>query len=78
MFPCKHKLCDYKATRKDNLMRHIKSTHEGFKFSCEQCDYQATKRGNLMTHIKSVHEGVKFSCEQCDLNNTRIKAYPQN
>ena len=29
-----------------NLLRHIKSTHEGVKYSCGQCDYKATDKGN--------------------------------
>ena len=63
-FSCE--LCEYKATQKGNLLRHIKSTHEGVKFPCEQCEYKAKYKGNLLKHIKSTHEGVKFPCEQCD------------
>ena len=56
-FDCKQ--CDYKATKKGNLLSHIKSIHEGLKFPCEQCDYKATRKGNLLKHVKLIHEGIK-------------------
>ena len=62
LFFCKQ--CDYKATCKTSLLKHMKSIHKGVKFPCEQCDYKATRKGNLMAHIKSTHKGVKFPCEQ--------------
>ena len=36
--PCDH--CDYKATERGSLLKHIKSLHEGIKFPCEQCDHE--------------------------------------
>ena len=51
--------CDYKATRKNNLLTHLKSKHEGIKYPCDQCDYKGTGKGNLSRHLKSIHEGVK-------------------
>ena len=41
--------CDYKATQKGNLLRHIESIHEGVKCPCEQCDYKATCKESLLT-----------------------------
>ena len=61
-FPCAQ--CDYKATRREHLLTHIKSVHEGVKFPCAQCDYKATQKSSLLRHIKSVHEGVKYSKRQ--------------
>jgi len=58
------------ATWKRALLTHIKSTHEGVKYPCEQCDYKATQKSHLLTHIKSIHEGVKFPCKQCDYKAT--------
>ena len=58
--------CNYEATKKCNLVRHVKSRHEGVKFPCGQCDYKATQKGSLLEHVKSIHEGVKFPCDQCD------------
>ena len=69
------KQCDYKPTRKEHLLRHIKSIHEGVKFPCEQCNYKATHRVNLLAHIKSAHEGVKFPCEQCDYKATKKRVF---
>ena len=57
-YSCKE--CDYKSTRKENIMTHVKATHVGVKFLCEQCNYKATFKGNLLRHIKSTHVGVKF------------------
>ena len=31
--------CAYKATTKSRLQQHVKSIHEGVKYSCEFCDY---------------------------------------
>ena len=45
-FPCTQ--CDYKAKEKGNLLKHIKSIHEGVKFPCTQCDYKATQKGHLL------------------------------
>ena len=33
--------CDFKATLRDNLLKHIKSRHKGVKFQCDQCHYKA-------------------------------------
>ena len=62
-YPCDQ--CDYKATVKNDLLRHIKSRHEGVKYPCNQCDYKATQNTYLLTHIKSKHKGVKYPCDQC-------------
>ena len=63
-FPCPH--CEYKATLKGNLQKHIKSVHEGQTFQCPQCEYKATFRNALRRHIQSVHEGQKFQCPHCE------------
>ena len=57
--------CDYKATEKNNLQRHIKSVHERQTFACTQCDYKAKWKSHLQTHIKSKHEGQPFQCTNC-------------
>ena len=53
--------CNYKATQKGDLLRHVKSIHEGVKYPCGQCDYKATQKKHLLRHIKSIHEGVRFT-----------------
>ena len=31
----KGKYCAYKATQKDNLQQHVKTIHDGVKYSCD-------------------------------------------
>ena len=69
-YPCDQ--CDYKATVKNDLLRHIKSRHEGVKYPCNQCDYNTTQKTYyLLTHMKSKHKGVKYPCDQCDYKATQ-------
>ena len=70
-FPCPD--CDYKATLKGSLQRHIKSIHKGETFQCPDCDYKATHKSNIQTHIKSIHRGETFQCPECDYK-TRWKS----
>ena len=58
--------CNQQFTRKDSLIVHIQSIHEGVKYACSQCNQQFSAKGNLTTHIQSIHEGVKYRCNQCD------------
>ena len=59
-------LCDYRATTKVNIKRHLQSIHEGVKYSCKQCEFKATQKKNVKRHVKSVHEGVQYNCDLCD------------
>ena len=59
-YPCDQ--CDYKATQKAHLLRHLKSKHEGIKYPCDQCDFKATQKSNLLRHLKSKHEGINYPC----------------
>ena len=45
--------CDYQATKKGDLKRHIESIHEGVHYTCDQCEYKATQKGDLRKHVKS-------------------------
>ena len=54
--PCNY--CDYKATRRQNLLSHTKSIHKGVRYPCDQCDYRARTKSALVAHKKSKHEGV--------------------
>ena len=69
-FPCDN--CDYKATQRSNLLRHVQAKHDGVKFPCDNCDYKATQSSNLLRHIKSKHETVKVHCERSDYKATNI------
>ena len=76
-FPCD--LCDYKATWKGSLLRHIKSLHESVKFPCDQCNYKAAFKVNLLTHIKSKPDWSIFSNKKKDLQylNKPVRASVQ-
>ena len=56
--------CHFKATKRNNLTKHVQSKHKGIKYPCGQCDHRATCSGNLLTHIKSKHEGFRYPCDQ--------------
>ena len=43
---------------KTDLVMHIRSKHEGVRYSCDQCEHQATHQGNLKKHKEAIHEGV--------------------
>ena len=43
---CSH--CDYKASQKGNLQRHIESIHESLKFSCILCSAQFSMKASLL------------------------------
>ena len=47
--------CGTVFTRKDNMLTHYRSIHEGIKYPCNQCDYQATQKDSLKGHIQLSH-----------------------
>ncbi|KAL3276075.1 hypothetical protein HHI36_020796 [Cryptolaemus montrouzieri] len=71
--------CDYQASRKCVLSRHIRRVHLGINnYKCSQCNYQTTVRGALKRHISSVHLGIKsFKCDHCDYQ-TSFKGHLKN
>ena len=64
--------CEYNATYSYWLNRHIKSKHEGVRYSCDKCEYNATNSYWLNRHIKSKHERVRYSCETCKYVATTV------
>lgn len=60
--------CNYRATQKFDLKRHIRSIHLGERYPCDQCTYKATLTYNLKEHIKTIHEGKRYTCGMCDYN----------
>merc|ERR1712150_135882 len=62
--------CGKTFARKDNMLIHYRSKHEGIKYPCNHCEYQATDKSNLQKHVQSVHEGIKYPCNQCDYKAT--------
>ena len=53
--------CDYKATEKRALKKHIESIHEGVRYSCDECDYKTEHKGGLNSHVAS----NPHACDQC-------------
>lgn len=64
-FPCD--LCDYEATRPDNLRIHKQSRHEGVRFSCEECGKEFSNPSGLSLHKRTKHEGRTYDCETCGM-----------
>ena len=64
-------VCGKEFSKKSNMLKHRRSTHEGVKFPCPHCDYQATEKGSLQRHVQSKHEGIKYPCNKCDYQATQ-------
>ena len=66
--------CDFSCTRKEMLVRHVKTEHEGIKLEkrktnlpCNLCDTEFTDLPSFKEHINSVHDGNKpHKCTVCD------------
>ena len=66
--PFKCALCNYEASLKGNLTKHIDAVHDGKKpFSCDICGMSFKQKQGLERHVPLVHEGIKpFQCEICE------------
>ena len=53
------------------LKRHIKTVHEGLRYSCDQCEFKATQQGTVNGHIQSIHKGIRYACDKCEYMSTR-------
>ena len=58
-------LCNYTASAKTSLYRHVRSKHEE-QHKCNICGLLKRGISELKTHIKLVHDGVKLSCDECN------------
>ena len=70
-------LCEYKATRSDDLNRHQDSKHaEEARYTCNQCEFRTTQPKYLERHQELKHEegneGKRFSCKQCEYQTHRL------
>ena len=59
-------VCEKSFSSKSGLDKHVKSIHEGRKFTCVECDETFSDKRNLRNHMKTVHTGERdYQCEQC-------------
>ena len=65
MRPYSCDMCDYKATHKGIVDRHMDSVHGDVWHSCDQCDYKTKWKDNLKKHLDSGLPGHWYICDQC-------------
>ena len=54
-------LCDYKASFKENLYRHLRTTHkQGTKFTCHECQYVTYSESSFQNHTNSNSHSSKI------------------
>ena len=54
--------CDYSASSKHNVDKHVKRDHLGIRFECKSCDYKTPRQGRLDAHLESKHSELEFPC----------------
>ena len=59
--------CDYNATDKTIVQRHVKSLHEEIRHDCDKCFFRATGKTNLQRHFESLHEEIHHDCDKSTL-----------
>ena len=66
-FSCE--LCNFSASRKRGLSKHMKLVHlkKSLKYNCDGCKYASNKKLYMRRHKKRVHDKVK--AEQCGERN---------
>ena len=66
LFPCSE--CDIVCSHLGNLKRHMKSKHEGIRYSCDYlgCDYKATQKPDIKRHKEFKHNGIRYECDRCN------------
>jgi len=48
--------CDYRATSRNCLERHVKTVHDRLRdYECPHCDYRAARRYQLDAHVRRRH-----------------------
>ena len=63
--------CKYKARKQSDLIKHVKSYHEGMVFPCDCCEYKAKDKSNLNKHRKYTHGAKIFACNNCEYKAKR-------
>ena len=63
-------LCDKKYSRKDTLVKHIRTHTQEKPFQCAECDARFREKSNLVRHMRTHTNEKPFKCAVCD---TRFK-----
>lgn len=65
--------CDYKATRKFHLIKHIQNIHLKVNYKCDLCEKSFSNLYDVRCHKRRVHEiliaGKYFHCDHCKYKN---------
>ena len=59
-------VCKKSYPRKNALVRHIETVHDGKRFECKNCNRSFTNPRSLKAHQLAVHEGKVFECDICN------------
>jgi uncharacterized C2H2 Zn-finger protein len=51
-------ICNKVFGREHELVRHVKSIHQGHKFECDVCQISFNIKYNLIRHMKNAHRGA--------------------
>ena len=65
------KECNYTASTKKTLKKHVQAKHENIRYSCADCEYKATTNPSLQIHREAIHENIRYHCAQCDYKATQ-------
>ena len=53
--------CEYEATQKSHLVRHLETHNVIKRFQCQHCDYSANTLGYIKIHYTRMHEGCTYT-----------------
>ena len=60
--------CNYEATQRSHLKRHME-THDVIKrYACQHCDYSANTVGYMKIHYTRSHKGEQFVYKEADVS----------
>jgi hypothetical protein len=51
-------ICNKVFGRKQELVCHVKSIHQGYKLECDVCKISFNSKSNLNRHMKNAHRGI--------------------
>jgi len=78
-FFCTEVGCNFKASFKSDLDRHVLKHIDSKQLSCSKCDFMCKRRSDLNRHYRLTHEDLPYiNCDMCDYktkNNTHMKRH---